>query len=74
MGNNNSEPNFGSSGDDLRAFIAYHKVPVYRIAYRLGFHPATLSKYLHNHAPISDALAAAIKQAVLDERTAGAGR
>jgi hypothetical protein len=72
--NMSGEPNFGSSSDDLRALLAYHNVPVYRVAYRLSIHPATLSRYLHNHKAITSELADAIKQAVAAERAAVAER
>jgi hypothetical protein len=61
-------PKFGDSGDDLRAMIAYYHVRVYRVASRVGMHPSTLARYLHNAEPLTVDLAAAIKEAVVAER------
>lgn len=70
-------PKFGDSGDDLLAMLAFYHVAVYRVAYRVGMHPSTLARYLHNARPLTVDLATATKEAVVAERAdlvAGRGR
>lgn len=49
---------------DLRALIARARVPVYRVAARVGLHPSTLSLFLNGRRPLTEALARAVVEAV----------
>ena len=42
---------------DLRAALARARVPIYVVAARVGAHPATLSRRLNGHWPLSEELA-----------------
>jgi len=53
---------------DLRALLARARLPIYKVAARVGLHPCTLSLYLHGHRPVPESLAEAIARAVEELR------
>jgi DNA-binding transcriptional regulator YdaS (Cro superfamily) len=56
-----------STPDDLCADIARQRVQIYRVAYRLGVHPARISRYLHGHLVLTREMALAIADAIATE-------
>jgi hypothetical protein len=51
---------------DVRAEIARQMLPIYRVAAKVDMHPATLSRFLRGHRPLSPELEAKIRQALRD--------
>ena len=49
---------------DCRAAIARLQIPLYKVAAQVDVHPATLSKVLHEHVPLTRDLAARIRIAL----------
>lgn len=61
-------PSVGSPATDLRiAFALRPHVRAYRVAARVGIHPALLSRALNGYRVIDSALAARIHEAILAE-------
>lgn len=56
---------------DLRAVLAYARVPAYRVAQRLSIHPSALSHYLHGRRQFDQALAKRILEAIELEQHEG---
>jgi plasmid maintenance system antidote protein VapI len=56
---------------DARAAIGRFKVKTYKVAARLGLHPANLSQLLNEHRPMSEDIAARLMRAIEDEAAAG---
>jgi hypothetical protein len=57
---------------ELRAEMARHMVPIYRIASRVGLHPAHLGQALRGRRPLSPEMAERIERALQEEATHGA--
>lgn len=61
----------GSPATDLRiAFALRPHVRAYRVAARVGIHPAILSRALNNYVPLKPGIAARIHEAILAEEAA----
>jgi DNA-binding transcriptional regulator YdaS (Cro superfamily) len=58
---------------DVRAMLAFKRIRIYRVAGLIGLHPARLSTYLNEHAPMPPDLVARINRAV-EELEAAARR
>ena len=54
----------GTSAGDLRAEVARHMVPIYRLAPRVGLHPAHLGQVLRGRRPLSPELETRIRAAL----------
>ena len=53
-----------TNAGDLRAEVARHMVPIYRLAPRVGLHPAHLGQVLRGRRPLSPELEARIRTAL----------
>jgi hypothetical protein len=54
----------GTNARELRAEVARHMVPIYRLAPRVGLHPAHLGQVLRGRRPLSRELESRIRAAL----------
>ncbi len=52
---------------DLRALLARHQVPIYRLAPLVNLHPGRLGQMLNGRVPLSVDVARRIEQAIQEE-------
>lgn len=55
------------SAADLRAEIARHQIPIYRLAAKVGLHPSHLGQIIGGRRSLSQELAVRIIEALADE-------
>jgi hypothetical protein len=61
-----AQPTLETAGD-LRAEIARQMIPLYRLAPKVGMHPAHLGQVLRERRPLSPEVAGRIRQAISQE-------